>query len=1290
MKPTLDPILAARLDPVRRRERRIRYACALALAWLAASLAGWGGYRLAVVAGWGSAWVWPNAAALGLVLTLLGWFWVRRRPVGWKTAARMVERRFPELEGRLLAATDFPLPPERETPFIPRRLLDETLDHSHRQSWPRAVPLSRLLAAQLAGGLSVALFLWLALGLPRLKPADRSEQLPYGEVQLTPGDVEMERGSALVVLARFGPPVPEAVELVAREADGTERRLSLTRALEDPMFGGTLAEVNRDLTYWLEYGDWRTRSYQVRVFERPRLVRSDIRLIYPAYTSLQPRLVEETRRATAVEGTRVEVRLRFNLPVARAEFLPIDGGEPIRLSQPDAAALEAFWTNHLQHNAQFRLVLTDSAGRTNQEPPLFAFVALTNRPPELRLTFPRGDLRPSPIEEIEFRGTVRDDFGVEAHGLGWRLPDGSTRRITLGEHLPGGEVHPFTHLLRLEEWALAPQQLLTWFAWADDRGPDGALRRTYSDLWFAEIRPFDEVFRRAANAASSSSSQPNEGQPGNQSGRLAEIQKQIITATWRLLRETTTAAGQGPDDRYRQHAGVVRDSQQAALEQAGEAAAQSGDPGQQVFWEETLRRMQLALENLTAALDSPEPLPQALESEQAAYQALLRLQEREYEVARRRQAGRSQRSQSSRQQLMQRQLQQLDLTDQADRYETERLAREPLTPERREQTEILNRLRELARRQEDINQQLRELQTALQSAEPEAERDELRRRLQRLQEAERRMLADLDRLQQRMQQARQSSQWADPQQRLQQARENLRRAAEAAAQGAASQALAAGARAQEQMEQAREDLRRQSASAFAADLRQMRRDIRHIAQRQAELGRRLEALDAPANRSLREDNQRERLQQELAGQQQQLTNLLAHVREVSDLAEGPEPLLARSLYDTLRNYVQQERTHSREFREDLLARGLLTRDLYERLLQAERGDQPVSVPLTAEMLERGLTAHAREAARRARAGIDTLRQGIEAAAEKVLGDDTQSLQLARSELDRLARELEQELAAQATNRAAVASATTPSSTNNLQRLMRRLRTGGAGQTNRLEDEPIARGEGRPDAGSTNRADLARTDDDDARSPGPSGIRSEPAAVASQAQAESQGAGQAGTDRSASLATTPAQPNPIGTARTAEALRRALSEAARANRSGGFREEPLDWLAEGRGGYGTGPLTGPDFAPWWDRLRDVEEMIDWPDWRARLARAHERAADLRRAFREERRKPDWAVVRTDVLGPLVEVRDAVTEELSRRRPENQLAPVDRDPVPPPYAELVQRYYERLAVGFRPNNQTEDSR
>ena len=114
---------------------------------------------------------------------------------------------------------------------------------------------------------------------------------------------------------------------------------------------------------------------------------------------------------------------------------------------------------------------------------------------------------------------------------------------------------------------------------------------------------------------------------------------------------------------------------------------------------------------------------------------------------------------------------------------------------------------------------------------------------------------------------------------------------------------------------------------------------------------------------------------------------------------------------------------------------------------------------------------------------------------------------------------------------------------------------------------------------------------------------------------------------------------------------------------------------GGGGY-VGPLTGNDFAPWADRLRDAEDLVDVPELRSDLARARERARLARLEWRREGKKPDWAVVELQVLKPLVEVRRQIREELGRRNTQDPLAPVDRDAVPTRFAEQVRRYYETL--------------
>jgi hypothetical protein len=110
-----------------------------------------------------------------------------------------------------------------------------------------------------------------------------------------------------------------------------------------------------------------------------------------------------------------------------------------------------------------------------------------------------------------------------------------------------------------------------------------------------------------------------------------------------------------------------------------------------------------------------------------------------------------------------------------------------------------------------------------------------------------------------------------------------------------------------------------------------------------------------------------------------------------------------------------------------------------------------------------------------------------------------------------------------------------------------------------------------------------------------------------------------------------------------------------------------------------PLTGDGYRDWTDRLRDVEEMLEDQEMRQLASQALDRAREMRRDFTRNDAPPNRDLVQRQVAGPLVELRDRVFEELARQDEDGSLVPLDRDPVPVRYRELVRGYYERLGSG-----------
>lgn len=1238
--------LYSRLQRVARRFQWLGLSRKLAVCWAIAALVAVALIWFQRLTGWTSPLILPSLAAVAVTIAVA--VAIRHYEIrpDYRWIARKVEDRNPELDGLLLTAVQQTIETGQEPGYLQYRVLQEATARSQEQDWGKVVSQRRLLAIHGVHLVALACFVFALLNL-RVDPimGETARWTGVDGMSITPGDTSIEKGDSLVVLARFGQSLPAAVTMVVQESGAVARSIPLIKNMNDPVFGGSVPDVANDFTYHLEYRGQRTREFKVSVFEHPRMTRSDVELSFPEYTHLPDKRIEDTRRVSAVEGTTLDFSLQLNKPVASARLVARDAQKtvvPLTVS-PDAAVatLPGFVPTESQ---SYDLQLVDAEGRTNKVASSFVINVQPNRPPELRMTSPRGDLRPSALEEITFGGTVWDDFGALKYGIAYAVGGGEPTSIDLGDNVAAMERRPLDYLLRLEELEAKPDDLISWHVWAEDIGPDGQIRRTSGDLYFAEVRPFDEIFRENQMPMGEQDQGGGGGGGGGEARRLTDLQKQIINATWKLQRE-----GQSPI--YAEDAAVLQESQAGALSQAQQLAGEAQSPRQQSLWKSVTQEMEKALERLKAAATEPGPLAQALPAEQAAYQALLKLQARETNVSRGQRGGGG----GGGGQMTQRQIDQLDLKQSDNRYETQRQARAPQNQERVEQLAVMNRLQELARRQQDLNERLKELQTSLQEARNEAEREEIRKRLKRLEEEQRQMLADADEVRQRMDRSENQSSMAEQRKQLEETREDLQKAADAAGEGSVAQALASGTRAQRQLQQLRDDMRKENSSQFAEDLREMRNEAREISREQEQITEKLEAMqNSPSTRrSLTDTGERKETLDQLETQKERMNRLVNRATQVSEQAENSEPLLSRQLYDSLRKYSQDDANSVKQVRQELLGAGRLTRDLYDRLQRAAESEQGgKALDLTRELLKDGFLPEAGQSGQRARNEIDELRKGVERAAESVLGDDAEQLKLAQSELDQLTEQLSREVA---------------------------QATGGNpdGATPGQPGESLAGG-GRP--GGEPGQDGQGNQAGQGGQPGQAGQQSPDERQAqSGQQSGSQGAGGQGAGG------TNSKSQPGGTGQLTDGRRDNPQEGG--GRSGLSIESILrggDGGSQGGGRGGAawdgsgegGPITGEDFARWAERLGDVEQLLDSPELRNAVATARERARLLRRDFRQDLKKPDWAVVQLEIINPLVEVRARVAEELARRDPNELLAPIDRDPVPNRFAEAVRRYYEEL--------------
>jgi hypothetical protein len=1277
---------------------------------------------------------------------------------GEKEAVQAVENAYPELNTALLTALQ--LQPDHDNGrfgFLQSSVILQAFSHASLTDWSCVVSTGRMWRAIAGHFLSLALLgttLW-ALGKSESASAAShvSEHRPANHgtaagftIDIEPGDAEVERGSSLLVLARITGSLPNEGTLVysSPEAKGDETRIPLNRSLNDPVFGARIAQVQIPLEYHVELDGQISPSYAVKIFEYPRLERADAQVTYPEYTGLEPRRIQDVRSLSVVEGTRLQLELTLNQEVQTAELTEADyPAFPLIASSDDPVLYTTVIPTDRTRKLTLRLL--DHKGRSNVQVAEIRVQVVPNQPATVKPVFPARDVEASPLEEIDLQATVWDDFGIPRAGVTYSIAGRPPLEAILAEKVARQTRHEIVHAIRLEDLKAQPDELVAYYFWAEDVGPDGQIRRTLGDMYFAEIRHFEEIFRQGeAQPGGGESMRPTpqeqgQGQSPNASAaqELADLQKQIINATWKVIRREIA---ENLSPAFSDDAKQLAESQQQALSQAQTLSDRVTDREARGHVERVTQAMQTALVHLEEAHSEQvrESLPQALIHEQAASQALLKLRAREHEITRQQQQQQpAQQASRGRSAQQRQQLDQLDLKEDDNRYETQRMAQsQQESTAERENRQVLNRLRELAQRQHDLNDSMKDLQSALEAASTEDKKQEIRRQLQRLQEEQEQILRDTDELQTRMDAPENQERMQDQRQQLEQAREQVQRAAESLRTEQATRAAAAGTRAEQSFEELREEFRRQSSGQFQDSVREIVEQARELQHREQEVRRQIEQAIAPDtdNRSLRNDTNREKIADEISQQRTRLNDLVERMQQTITAAEDSEPLLAEKLYDAAREVQSQS--------------------------------VPQTLDATRQSLQRGLLEDAQQLEQRAGRGLEQVREKIERAAESVLGDETEALRRAREELRNLSEAVDDELRRnQSGTEAATESVSReePSQDPALEGARRgQSRTRDPGEQpegNSASDESKPRQQRRgestgdsPDGNPQSRDGNAsrvrsrggreRAGDGDAndqrtgpginpRQPGqpgedrgPTGRTDQPFQPGQRRQATESSedespalqegqpdqAGASGgrgnrpgqrprdpslgeqtqaTD-SESSETNEAASNDPGDPNQ-QALRPRQSGQAQGGRnpndrslnrnSGGTRQvpqenAPTDQLAD-PGAFA--PFTGRDFREWSDRLRDVEEMVSDPELRAEAARIRDRARSIRGDARRNSAEPNWDLVRMQVANPLAELSRRVNDELLRRQNRQNVVPLDRDQVPPRYSEKTRKYYERLGSG-----------
>jgi hypothetical protein len=553
------------VDRVRARWRRLHALRAMARGAIAASAllaAGLVGGRLA-----GGSPVLPLVlATLSIVgaAALLVWHLtpLRHAPSA-RRIARFVEERTPGLDDRLATAVDLIESGASGTSsLLARSLMADAAARAEAVDVDRVCPPADMRrAAMLSIGATVllagVLFFSMAATRRSLDAATLAIFPARVELRVQPGDMRIAAGSTLSIEARL---VGSRATVQGRlEIDEGPSARSIDMASAGPaVFRATLDAVNAPFRYRVRAGAAVSASYAVTVTRPPRVARVDLDYTYPRALGLKPRTEEDGGDIYAPVGTEVRVRIHADRPVAAARLI-MGGGSIVTASPTSPSEVSA--TLRVTGEASYRIALTDQEGLSSPGETEYFVRVLDDRPPDVHITKPASDRRVTRLEEVEIEARADDDHGVDRLELVYAVRGEAERAVPL-DIVPHSTSVVARHTLFLEDLDVAPGDFVSYYVRGWDRTSGTRPRESRSDIFFLDVRPYEQEFTLAMSQSMSGA---------GYAGALDELvnrQRQVIVATWKLNRRAADAGG-AQSDRDIRSVAETEAAVRSAVEQTG-------------------------------------------------------------------------------------------------------------------------------------------------------------------------------------------------------------------------------------------------------------------------------------------------------------------------------------------------------------------------------------------------------------------------------------------------------------------------------------------------------------------------------------------------------------------------------------------------------------------------------------------------------------------------------------------------------------------------------------------------
>ena len=856
-----------------------------------------------------------------------------------RDVALNVERNHPDLEDRLVSAIEFG---NRESTdpieaHMLQRLLEDTVERVKGINFKATIDHSQTRKHVSIAALIVVGCVILSLLFPTeihtsllrvLVPWEKTDPILTTRLAVEPGNARILRGKSLPIHVTVTGKSAEKVvltygdigaqQLSASQVEKSQQQpktvINMLRNPDDKRgFAYEIFNIDADMEYAVVANEATSERYTVEVFEMPKVTEISIAYTYPDYTGLKSVVQTGTGDIRAVVGTQAEIRLTTNKAIQTASIAisreTVSHQQSDLTVEPYSADSQMVISNgntlttpiDVVEDGSYAIQLLCIDGFNNEIPIEYTIKAIPDAVPEVVIKEPGRDVKVTKLDEVEIVAEATDDYGVAELKLMYRIGSDELREFVMessvstpivgsGSGADARHIAEGAYTFYLEEFDVEPGDIISYYAHATDNNTRTGPGEASSEIYFIEIRPFNEDFHEGES----------EGQPGEaEPNPLLDV----ISSQKEIIRETSKHIHTKP--------AAVTETYQAAVRKTGEKQNELKDKTQRVVDEfsaamqgesavtpEILMNLEDAIDKMGEASDSLNAVrpDEAIPPEQEALELLIKVS---LEIPKILMQMRNSNPQLAENLELEMEELQSELENQQNELDTEM---------QEQAQEMLDQARQMLGEQQQLSQQSQQLGREDQPSPSEMQQNS-QQQGQLAQQAQR-MAQQLDTLQQNGQ-STQGQRLNQAGQAMQQAGEQMDEAAQGMQQEEPQLSAAKGQKAEERLQEAIEQLEKVAAEYTDAALDRASQQLQELTEAQSDVQQQTQELRGRSQQSeMRPEDFRKA--SELANQQRELQRNLETLertlRNIQEQLAPDNPEASQNVADATRRLAEEQTT----------------------------------------------------------------------------------------------------------------------------------------------------------------------------------------------------------------------------------------------------------------------------------------------------------------------------------------------------------------------------------------------